>query len=98
MTRMKCSMRVMSSALLGLSAVTLLMGVLLTPNVVVANDEIVNGFSPLIAPCTGCAGGCPNKPRPCSGTQANCTQTGSSCISCGCEENAAKPGFCICNP
>lgn len=90
-------MRVASSALLGLSTVALLLGVLLTPNVVVAKDEI-GGVATMISICGGCAGTCPNKPKPCSGGQPTCLNTGTSqsCNGCGCAEKPSDPAHCQC--
>lgn len=97
MARIKSGMRAASSVLLGLSVVALVMGVLLTPNVVVASDEI-GGVTTMIAICGGCAGTCPNKAKPCSGVLATCLNTGTStsCTGCGCEEKPSDPAHCQC--
>jgi hypothetical protein len=91
-------MRASSAALLGLALALLVFGVLLTPNVVLADEPIGPDGGFVACACTGtCAGqnsAC-NPPGTClPNPPSNCTNANGQ--TCSCKANPKSPGFCTC--
>lgn len=109
MTR-KTWLESLSTALFGLSAAVLLFGVLLTPNVVLADEDPLAPDSPTKKACTGCSAGagfCPQTlgPNGCNVIGKTCQDdgTGNHCMAsggtCGCDKIPfSNPVMCDCYP
>jgi hypothetical protein len=95
MHRLKNWLRIASSSCALTSALLVLVGVLLIPNVVLADQYIPNNAGV----CSGCAGTCPSSPTPCTTViPKTCTQTGNSCTqadNCKCDDIDGN-GVCEC--
>jgi hypothetical protein len=71
-----------SSIIMSVAALSLVVGVLLIPNVVLGDDLVASPNN--VAICGGCGGGCPNSAPPCSTAAQTCTATGTACAACTC--------------
>lgn len=90
-----------SSALMGSAAAMLLLGILLTPNIILADEDPIdpNGY----APCGGCLGTCQGSAAPCP-LQKTCNadpNIASSCKNisggtCQCGLRSGDPTRCDC--
>jgi hypothetical protein len=89
-----------SSILTGVATLTLILGLLLTPNVVVADDSLIPTMPLPVAVCAGCTAACGGA-IPCSGLAKKCAAgVANGCVDgnnvlCGCAD-AVTPGTCAC--
>ena len=95
MDSLKNCMRIGSSICALASALLLLVGVLLIPNVVLADQYIPNN----VGICGGCSGNCPSSLPPCAVQTNQCNPTGTACpVSDNCQcGDFDGDGVCDCS-
>lgn len=90
--RSRC-LNAISAILMRSSLATALLGVLLMPNLVHADEDVLTGQ---VLACV-CKGNCNATVKPCSKKTCEDTPPGSaSCQNCGCSEDTNNPTLCAC--